>query len=355
MAVIGGTSNMKRIISSVFIVLIVVILCSCGAKNLTWQEQYDLGVRYLSEGNYEEAIIAFTAAIEIDPKQALAYIGRGDAYSAQTDTENLTLALSDYELAINIDTTLVDVYLKAAKICEELGNKNQAIAILEDGIAETDDEQLQKALLTLTDVFRSHDYQDIEDLSPEVRILVETLVDEAVGKDSDAVFQSLLNEYLVMVNEGKILGSSLRTEVNEYKISLTHGTDYDTAQEIGFVEVRPESGEAHYYMAMNDQGELVSIEIHGECVNWNWNGAFEKKTNYYRINDVRAWLYESGRCVNALLDGEVKSIKPGNEQFNETASYSLGKKLGEIQNSNDRVITIDREADIDYYKEKWVW
>lgn len=31
---------------------------------LTWQEQYDLGLRYLSEGNYEEAIIAFTAAIE---------------------------------------------------------------------------------------------------------------------------------------------------------------------------------------------------------------------------------------------------------------------------------------------------
>ena len=24
-----------------------------------WQTQYDLGVRYLSEGNYEEAILAF--------------------------------------------------------------------------------------------------------------------------------------------------------------------------------------------------------------------------------------------------------------------------------------------------------
>ena len=34
-----------------------------------WQEQYDLGVRYLSDGNYEDAIIAFTAAIEIDPKK----------------------------------------------------------------------------------------------------------------------------------------------------------------------------------------------------------------------------------------------------------------------------------------------
>ena len=48
------------------------LLCACGqqsggAGGDNWQSQYDLGVRYLSEGNYEEAVIAFTAAIEIDP------------------------------------------------------------------------------------------------------------------------------------------------------------------------------------------------------------------------------------------------------------------------------------------------
>lgn len=54
----------------------VLSLCACARENVgsTWQEQYDLGVRYLSEGNYEEAIIAFTAAIEIDPKRAETYI-----------------------------------------------------------------------------------------------------------------------------------------------------------------------------------------------------------------------------------------------------------------------------------------
>ncbi len=67
-------------------------LCACGEKTQapTWQEQYDLGVRYLSEGNYEEAIIAFTAAIEIDPKQADIYSALADAY----------IALDDYEAAI---------------------------------------------------------------------------------------------------------------------------------------------------------------------------------------------------------------------------------------------------------------
>lgn len=45
-----------------------------------WQEQYDLGVRYLLEGNYEEAIIAFSSAVEIDPKKPEAYLERANAY-----------------------------------------------------------------------------------------------------------------------------------------------------------------------------------------------------------------------------------------------------------------------------------
>lgn len=56
----------------------------------TWQEQYDLGMQYLTESNYQEAILAFTAAIEIDPKQAdtyvyltQAYLGAGDPASAE--------------------------------------------------------------------------------------------------------------------------------------------------------------------------------------------------------------------------------------------------------------------------------
>jgi len=42
----------------------------------------------LEEGNYEEAIIAFTAAIEIDPKRAEAYLGAADAYLGLEDVEN---------------------------------------------------------------------------------------------------------------------------------------------------------------------------------------------------------------------------------------------------------------------------
>lgn len=81
---------MKRVCSLILSLCLVLSICACGKKAETvegpsWQEQYDLGIRYLSEGNYEEAIIAFTAAIEIDPKRGDAYTGLADVYIAQGD------------------------------------------------------------------------------------------------------------------------------------------------------------------------------------------------------------------------------------------------------------------------------
>ena len=61
----------------------------------TWREQYNLGVRYLGSGNYEEAIIAFNAAIEINPKKADAYIGLADAYLGLGDIEGATEVLTE--------------------------------------------------------------------------------------------------------------------------------------------------------------------------------------------------------------------------------------------------------------------
>ena len=63
----------------------VLVLTGCGGKAATWQEQYDLGIKYLEDGGYEEAIVAFEAAIEIDPKQAPAYLGLAEVYIAQND------------------------------------------------------------------------------------------------------------------------------------------------------------------------------------------------------------------------------------------------------------------------------
>lgn len=174
---------------SFLFVLVCLMLTACGQNTqASWQEQYDFGIRYLSEGNYEEAIIAFTAAIEIDPKRAEAYIGRGDAYVGSGETEdNLAAALADYEAALELDDTIVyawvalgnihtelgsyecaisayaqsleldsmqvDVYLRIAECYAELGDLSAAIDILETGIDKTGDETLRNQLQKYKDQF----------------------------------------------------------------------------------------------------------------------------------------------------------------------------------------------------------
>lgn len=69
---------MKRIMALLLTVALLSLI-ACGGKD-AWQEQYDLGMRYLNEGNYQEAVIVFEASIEIDAKRPEAYLGAAEAY-----------------------------------------------------------------------------------------------------------------------------------------------------------------------------------------------------------------------------------------------------------------------------------
>ena len=88
---------MKRILC--ILLTLAILLAGCGKTEKDWQEQYDLGMRYLSEGDYEEAILAFSAAIEIDDSRPEAYMARAEAYISIGKPEE---ALKDYKKAYKI-------------------------------------------------------------------------------------------------------------------------------------------------------------------------------------------------------------------------------------------------------------
>lgn len=142
--------------------LAVLFLSGCkGQEQPTWQEQYDLGMKYLAESHYEEAILAFTAAIEIDEKQVEAYIGRGDAYmgtmqatnedasEANQHLEQYALAEKDYLFALELESTRKDVYEKLAALYLYGDDQENATNILQRGYDLLQESSLFKRLQEL--------------------------------------------------------------------------------------------------------------------------------------------------------------------------------------------------------------
>src|SRR5262249_55576686 len=62
------------------------------------------GLAHAQRGDYERALVEFTAALHADPTSAAAHIHRGDAYRLMGDGER---ALADYTAALRLDPTHV--------------------------------------------------------------------------------------------------------------------------------------------------------------------------------------------------------------------------------------------------------
>ena len=100
-------SMKKRLVMAVLALCLATSLLACGKKTddesealqtqaqMTWQDHYDLGVRLLNEGNYADAILAFQAAIQIDPKNVEAYVLLANVYNIAGDTERAVATLQN--------------------------------------------------------------------------------------------------------------------------------------------------------------------------------------------------------------------------------------------------------------------
>ena len=131
------------------VLAVVILLLAAGSAALLllggnsdpWQKQYDRGMDYLSDGEYEEAAEAFLKAIKIDDDRPEAYKRAAKAY----------VKMEDYEAAIEI---------------------------LEEGIEETDDEDLVEELEDLMEKMAGEsgdftgDHSWVETTAPEVMVTV---------------------------------------------------------------------------------------------------------------------------------------------------------------------------------------
>lgn len=303
---------------SAFLFCLLVMFSGCQARP-TWQEQYDLGMRYLTESNYEQAVIAFTAAIEIDPNQAGSYVGRADAYvgwGSAAGENYLTQAQADYEQALTLDNKMVDIYLRLAEIYIQQGEFEKATDLLNRGYEITGDQQLRQEVneqqpeLSFED---SEDYRTFDSLSESGQQSLRKAVAAIQQNNRDAIYDALI---------GSGLPVFLRTEIDGMRIDLTFVDDGSFIS----LETRPEQGKGYAYEYIAINGSISYNYSSFECVGWQCNGDWYCKQDI--LNGVTmAYIEASGTAENNQGTADKEWAR---QEYGENSWYELRAENGII-------------------------
>ncbi|WP_105305018.1 tetratricopeptide repeat protein [Anaerolactibacter massiliensis] len=93
---------MKKILECLLAGMMVLSLAGCGKS---YASLYEKALKSINAGNYEEAVTYLKEAIEIDPKQAEAYLTLADAYTDQGSTDDAIIVLTSLSEAVPENTS----------------------------------------------------------------------------------------------------------------------------------------------------------------------------------------------------------------------------------------------------------
>lgn len=131
------------------VLLAVMLLTACASKAAKAQEKFELGQKYLTEMNYTEAVASFTEAIELNPDDIEAYLGRAEAYIGLKQYDD---AKADYgtaiEKAADQPYLQAEAYIGRAEINEQTDENEDALSDYEAASTALDKVDVEK----ITDV-----------------------------------------------------------------------------------------------------------------------------------------------------------------------------------------------------------
>lgn len=283
--------KMKKFVTLFNALALLVCLCACKDTVARWQEQYDLGARYLSNGEYEEAILAFAAAIEIDPKQVGAYEKLADVY----------IALGDYEQAAQI-------LLSAIENCPD-----SRVSLLErlEQIGYTIDESGSLFPYTIPDINFEHFGSGL-DIDGEYAVIT------ATNMTGDPVWQ--------------------------YTTQTFENTELPRVEEIGVAN-------GVYYF--NESGTIVALDLRtGKTVwkNSDFGGAsisfaFDESGNlflagYYGPNFF--WVDAEGKTVKRIDTVDARYHWPVSVRCHDRiVEITMHGTSGDGSEGNEHIVTVD--------------
>ena len=120
-----------------------------GGRYVRVQQELDLGRKYLDELDYEQAVIHFTSAIDIDDRNVPAYLGRGEANLGLEEYEQ---AEADYTMVIEtLQAESVEAYVGRAQAYSGQGKTEEAEEDLQHaqdlGLSETEAETIREEII----------------------------------------------------------------------------------------------------------------------------------------------------------------------------------------------------------------
>lgn len=167
----------KRVI--LIIASVLVLLIGGGVSYATntpsarADRQLNLGNKYLQEGKYQEAILAFEKVIQIEPKNISARLGLGQAYIA---TKEFVKAETVLKEVIGIDPNNIQAREDLFKAYLTEGNLDEANAILE----EISKIEPNKDISTMRDELKTNYAPRFVDGYPKVKNVTQTSFDLVV-------------------------------------------------------------------------------------------------------------------------------------------------------------------------------
>ena len=134
--IIGIAAAILAVLVLIAVIVLVVNNISAGRYN----RLIDKGNNYLDQMDYDDGIVAFDEAIQIDPKRPEAYEGKVNIYIAKGDYESALSVINDGFGAIEGDDYVAsftefatNVYDQYADLLVSEGKYSEALAVLEQG------------------------------------------------------------------------------------------------------------------------------------------------------------------------------------------------------------------------------
>jgi Tfp pilus assembly protein PilF len=107
------------------------------------QAKLELAIKYLSENDYEKAILEFNEAIKIDPRNIEARVGLAQAYIGIGDTQKADEVMTE---AMNIGTLSPGQYQKVIEMYIKKGDYEEAAKLLAQARGKYPDNEALKAI-----------------------------------------------------------------------------------------------------------------------------------------------------------------------------------------------------------------